>query len=255
MSGGLALTGWVLALVATAATALAGVALLSRAHAVARASHELRGPLTAVRLGMELGLRSGVLAPERIRAVMLELDRATLALGDLSAHRGRRIRARAMLTSAEPVDVADLLADSVEAWRPFAFAAGSELRVSFRDEPAIVVGDRARLAQATGNLIANAVEHGGGAIEVGASAGDGRVRIEVRDEGPGLRAPLAELSAGRRWRGSRKRGHGLAVTRAVAVAHGGRLAAAPSDLGARLVLELPALDRRRAAPPPALDRR
>ena len=55
------------------------------------------------------------------------------------------------------------------------------------------------------------------------------------DDGPGLPAPVAELV--RRSRGLR--GHGLAVAEDVAARFGGRLASAPSEHGARLVLELP----------------
>jgi signal transduction histidine kinase len=114
-----------------------------------------------------------------------------------------------------------------------------ELQMQWSDPPVRVWGDRLRLAQATRNLIANAIEHGGGTVEVrGRRAGDA-VRIEVIDRGPGLPAPVAELV--RLARGGRgRRGRGLAITTAIAADHGGRLAAAPSDHGARLVLELPA---------------
>jgi signal transduction histidine kinase len=89
-----------------------------------------------------------------------------------------------------------------------------------------------------GNLIATAIEHGGGEITVRGRLDHGAIRIEVVDDGPGLPAPVAELA--RRPRAGRgRRGRGLAIASAVAVAHGGRLAAAPSERGARLVLELP----------------
>jgi len=64
------------------------------------------------------------------------------------------------------------------------------------------------------------------------------IRIEVSDWGPGLPAPVAQLA--RRAHGGRgSRGRGLAIAAAIAEDHGGRLAAAPSEHGARLVLELP----------------
>jgi signal transduction histidine kinase len=105
-----------------------------------------------------------------------------------------------------------------------------------------VWGERLRLAQATGNLIANAIEHGGGEISVRGSLAPEhhRVRIEVVDAGPGLPAPVADLA--RRPRGGRgARGRGLAIAATIARDHGGRLAAAPSEHGARLVLELPSV--------------
>ena len=96
-----------------------------------------------------------------------------------------------------------------------------------------------RLAQATRNLIGNAIEHGGGDISVRGRGDGATLRIEVTDSGRGLPAPVAELV--RRPRAGRgTRGRGLAIAAAIAERHGGRIAAAPSDRGARLVLELPA---------------
>jgi signal transduction histidine kinase len=232
------LAGW---LAASGAVLLAGGAwraLAGRMETVARACHELRGPLTAARLGLQLGARSGELSPARLRAIDLELGRAALALEDLDTARTRRLVTR---DTPAAVDLAELVADSVEAWRPTASTRRVALRASWAGTPAIVWGDRLRLAQATGNLIANAIEHGGGVVEVRGSAEEGRARIEVIDAGPGLPAPVAELV--RRPHGGRgRRGRGLAIASAIAAGHGGRLSAAPSRRGARLVLELPALE-------------
>ncbi len=201
---------------------------------IAQACHELRGPITAARLGLQLGARTGELSPEQLRAIDQELGRAGLALEDLTLARGRPRRSR----DVEAVDVEDLLRDSVEALRPAAQASQASVRLLARGQPAQVWGDRLRLAQVTGNLIANAIEHGGGAIEVTHVTEPERVRIEVIDDGPGLRAPVPELARRARTRDSR-RGHGLAIATAIAAEHHGRLSAAPSERGARLVLELP----------------
>ena len=119
--------------------------------------------------------------------------------------------------------------------------------------PACVIGDRVRLAQATGNLIANAIEHGGGTVEVRGRADAGVVRVEVTDRGQGLPAPVAVL-ARRASRDGGRRGHGLAIAATIAAGHGGRLAAAPSERGARLVLELPLAARRQVVVTPAPER-
>jgi len=108
---------------------------------------------------------------------------------------------------------------------------------------AIVNGDRLRLAQAVSNLVANALEHGPGRVELTARViGQRHVRIEVIDDGPGLPASVAELT--RRARGGRgQRGRGLAIAAGIAERHGGRLVAAPAPRGARIGLELPCLRR------------
>jgi C4-dicarboxylate-specific signal transduction histidine kinase len=68
------------------------------------------------------------------------------------------------------------------------------------------------------------------------------VRIEVIDSGPGLPAAVSQLVSRAPRAGRGLRGRGLAIATAIASDHGGRLAAAPSQRGARLVLELPAVD-------------
>jgi len=102
-----------------------------------------------------------------------------------------------------------------------------------------VVGDRLRLAQAISNLIANALEHGPGRIELTARfVGARHVCIEVIDEGPGLPIPLADLT--RRARAGRgQRGRGLAIAAQIAERHRGRLVATPAPSGTRIGLELP----------------
>jgi signal transduction histidine kinase len=236
----IALIGWAAAAIALVMAAAVSHSLSTRGEAVARACHELRGPLSAIRLGLELGIRRGQLPPDRLRAIELELGRAALALDDLalapqaSLLRPRRQAARVR----ERVDVQELLADSVEAWRGAAAARDAELSMRWSGSGAAVLGERLRLAQATGNLIANAIEHGAGPIEVRGRRDRATVRIEVVDRGPGLSRPLAELVGGRR-RSRSQRGHGLSIVSRVASAHAGRLSSAPSNRGARLVLELP----------------
>ena len=250
------LGGWLAAGGAGFAAARAWRAAACRMETITRACHELRGPLTAVRLGLDYGAGNGQLTPARLRAIDLELGRAALALDDLEGVRASSTWWR----PPEAVDLERLVADSVEALRPSAAAHGVEVRAIWSGSPPRVWGDRLRLAQVTGNLISNAIEHGGGVVEVRGSVAMGqgskgemdrdvgemhgcvrptRVRVEVTDTGPGLPAPISELA--RRAQGGRgRRGRGLAIAAAVAAEHGGCLAAAPSARGARLVLELPA---------------
>jgi signal transduction histidine kinase len=197
----------------------------------ARAGHEVRGPLSTARLALE-----GLERSARVQAIDLELQRAALALDDLAGVR-RRPEPRRV------VDVADVLLAAREAWA--ALAAAHDVALLVDPRPAPILVNPLRLTQACTNLVANAIEHGGGAVRVRTIAGGGRVRIEVTDSGPGLPAPVSELIAAARGRRS-ARGHGLAIAAAIAERHGGRLTSAPAAHGARLVLDLPLVP----GPPP-----
>ncbi len=202
---------------------------------VARCAHELRGPLGALRLGLDLALAHGGLTPERLRALDLQLSRATLALAGLEGP-------RAVGPVREVVEVDGLVRDCVAALRPLGAQRGVAVEVGEVSD-VVVLASRAGLAQALGNLIQNAIEHGAGPVRVQSRLGAGTVRLEVTDHGPGLGRPLSELlhgGQGRAWAtATGPHGHGLPVAASVAAAHGGRLVSAPSERGARLVLELP----------------
>lgn len=247
MSAAAALGGWVTAGIAAAMMLALRRMLGSRMEAVARACHELRGPLTAARLGLSFGSRCGELSADRLRAIDTELGRAALALQDLNdlGTAGPRIR------GLQRVDVLDLMSDCVRAADGLADARGAGITRAWEGPTVSVWGDRLRLAQALGNVIANAIEHGGvqggpsligdthaGAVEVRGVVGESVVRIEVCDGGPGLPAPIAQLTR-RARRGRGARGRGLAIAAAIVETHGGRVSAAPAQRGARIVLELP----------------
>ncbi|MEA2255861.1 MAG: two-component system, OmpR family, sensor kinase [Solirubrobacteraceae bacterium] len=226
---------WAIALLGVGLAALLVRERRRRAELVARACHELRGPLTAARLALHAGARRGEGPPGRLAAVDLELRRAGVALDDLDAARhGRHGGDR-----DERVDVGDLLAHQARTWGAVASTRGCELALVEPAGGAAVRGDRLRLAQAVGNLVGNALEHGSGRVELLGREVGGRVRIEVADEGLGLPAPVADLT--RRARSGRgRRGRGLAIASDIADRHGGRLVAAPAQRGTRMALELPA---------------
>ncbi|MGZ4278035.1 MAG: hybrid sensor histidine kinase/response regulator [Solirubrobacteraceae bacterium] len=234
--GSAALTlAWVVAAIAVGLAIVSCAALRRRRELVARACHELRGPLMAAHLALHAGARHGEAPAARLKGIDLELRRAGMALDDLAAaRRGRRAADR-----DEPVDVGDLLAFQALTWRAVAPVFGCELDVVEPGPRTVVRGDRIRLAQAVGNLVANALEHGTGRVELAGRRQGDRVRIEVADEGPGLPAPVAQLV--RRPRAGRgRRGRGLAIAAEIVARHGGRLVAAPSTAGARVAIELPA---------------
>ncbi len=234
MIAALEVGGWVAAAFVTVYAAGSERRHRRQLEQIARAAHELRGPLTAARLALELGLRVGEVPLLGLRALEREFERITRSVQDLSS----AIGGRTVGLRLERLELGDVVADCVEAQRPVAAQQGAELRLSWPVGEAVVLGDRVRLSQTVGNLVGNAVEHGGGLVEVCGRVEGDSVRVEVTDGGPGLPAPVAELTA--RPRGGRgMRGRGLAIASQLARDHGGRVAAAPSDRGARVVLELP----------------
>ena len=230
---------WALAAAGLLLAVLGAVELRRRRELVARACHELRGPLTAVRLSLATMERRREVPPERLATLEHELRRAGLALDDFAAaRRGKRIVDR-----EEPVEVAELLEEQYHSWEAVAGAFDSVVLLGELLPGAVVVADRLRLAQAISNLIANALEHAPGCIELNARVvGPRRVHIEVIDEGAGLPRALDKLT--RRAHGGRgRRGRGLAIAAAIAERHRGRLVASPGPQGSRIAIELPLVRR------------
>ncbi|MEA2270888.1 MAG: two-component system, OmpR family, sensor kinase, partial [Solirubrobacteraceae bacterium] len=107
-----ALAGWILAGPAIVVASVAWAQQRRRRELVARACHELRGPLAAAHLALHASGRLGEAPAGRLAAIEVELKRAGLALDDLAAARsGRRAPDR-----EDIVDVGDLLAHQADTW-------------------------------------------------------------------------------------------------------------------------------------------
>lgn len=223
MTGLLVLTGVAIAaLVAAAHSRWVVQGLRERA---ARAAHEVRGPLTAAHLALHGAARRGEVGPLLVAALELELRRAALALEDPSAAR------------PDDVDLHALLTVHLQTWRDVAAIHGRTLTLEPGPDTALVHADALRLGQALSNVIANAIEHGAGAIVIRTAHAGDRIRVEVTDDGPGLPASVAELA--RRPRAGRgTRGRGLAITRAVLAHCGGRIFALSTAPGVAIDLPL-----------------
>jgi signal transduction histidine kinase len=222
VAGAVLWSGWL----AAACLAVVVVRLRRRLELVARAEHELRGPLTAFYLALDAARGSS--AGRRLAIVLdAELARARAGLADLAAARHGR---RAVL-ARETVRVDRLLRSSGAAWDEAARAAGGRrVRVLWTAGLATVRGDRSRLAQAFGNVMSNAVEHGSGDVSVLArrTAPD-RLRIEVTNEA-GLPAGDARDD---------DRGRGLDIAADAAADAGGTLVTAVGPRRTTAILDLP----------------
>ena len=215
---------------------------------VADASHELRTPLTSILGYAELWRTGGLEDPADRAEAMRRLDEEAHRMGVLVddllllAHldEGRPLE-------QSPVEMDRIAADAVADAR----AVEPDRPVTLEAEPAQVTGDESRLRQVTANLLTNARVHTppGTPVHVLVKQGEGTVRLEVADEGPGIAPEHRQRLFERfyradpsRARGSGGSGLGLAIVAAVVEAHNGKVSVdeRPGG-GARFVVELPAV--------------
>jgi two-component system, OmpR family, sensor kinase len=198
-------------------------AFASQKSFISDAGHELRTPITIIRGHLDVMGDDPDERRETLDLVRDELDRMSRLVNDLLL---LAKATRPDFLQPETVDLDDLTRElfakaSALAQRDWRLTAVGNGRI---------VADRQRVTQALMNLSQNAVTHtlAGDAVELGSELRNGRVRLWVKDTGPGVppheqariferfvrldRAPAGEGA-----------GLGLAITRAVAEAHGGRV--------------------------------
>jgi PAS domain S-box-containing protein len=234
---------------------------------VALVSHELRTPLHAVlgwvRLAREGqagegGPGSGLL---RALAVVERNARAMASLVDDLLDLARLERGELRL-ARERLEAGELARAVAAGFEPEARERGVALEVRVESGECWVEGDRGRLEQAAGNLVANALKFTprGGRVEVVMGRAEGGALLRVCDTGCGIAAGLLPHVFERYRQGEgglqgqgRGLGLGLAIVRKVVERHGGRVEAASEGQGrgATFTLWLPAAASRDVAPPAA----
>lgn len=209
---------------------------------LARAVHDLHGPLTVIR-GMCATLLRDEVAGDRRRALrLIDTEAVGLASGlrDLT-----RIAADDSVPAAR-CDLAAVVAAAATRFAPLAAADGRRILVRGRRDATPVAGDAHRIARALDNLVWNALRHGAerGTVTLGLRVRDDAAEARVRDDGPGVPVIDRERVFLPGERGSAPRGTGqglgLAIARDIVESYGGRLTLDPVGRGAcfRLVLPL-----------------
>lgn len=202
-----------------------------RQQLIADVAHELRTPLSILQGYLE-SMRDGVKLPgpdpitvaseQTQHLVRLVDDLQELALAD----------ARQLSLQMEPLDVGELLGHLTEEWTLTAKRQQVSLQVRTPSEPARVLGDRQRLRQAIGNLLANAVKYTpeGGHVWVSGTVDGDLVKIVVEDTGPGIAPEHLAHVFDRLYRVDRSRsqrtggsGLGLAIAKQLVDLHGGSI--------------------------------
>lgn len=230
---------------ATMAGRLAALVDEQRAF-VADASHQLRTPLTGLRLRLE-NLQANLLTMDaeteaaQVDAAIDEIERLSVLVADLlQLARADRQDVRGAH------DLATLAADRVDTWGAVAENSVIELAVPPGDAPVIAAAVPGAIEQILDNLIDNAlgVAPAGSTITVTVESGPVVHRLVVADQGPGLSDADKERATKRFWRGDATRpgtGLGLPIASALANSSGGSLTLTDAPGGGLVVtVEFPA---------------
>ncbi len=221
----------------------------SQRELVANASHELRSPLTRIRMAMDL-LPADAATAARRRDVETDLADLDRLIDDVLTT--ARLEETGLPTRLETCDVRRVLTDVAERARHDPLVAGGEVRVT--DGPAVAVwADEALLRRALWNLVENAAKYGAPPVTLAAEPTPDGVTVSVTDDGPGIPAADRERVFEPFYRGDRARtpdgrrgvGLGLTLARRIAEVHGGTIGVAAASVdsaehGCRIVITLPA---------------
>ena len=237
--------------VAGAATAMAGRLVAqeeARRALLAAISHDLRTPITSLRLLTD-ALREEVIPDAERRVALERMDRHLRRLSGLidDLFDLARLEAGDVTWSPQRVRLPVLVGEIVDALRPEAEAGGVDVRSRIPDDLSPVSADPERLQRVLFNLLHNAIRHtpADGEVVVLAEPRPEQLEIEVADTGTGIAAAAQPRvfepffrggdAAARTGAGA---GLGLAIARAIVEAHGGRIWLEPASGGTRVRFSL-----------------
>jgi signal transduction histidine kinase len=200
------------------------------------AAHELRSPLTALKLQIESLRRApdDAARAQAVGALSDGIDRAARIVEQLLAL--ARSEPGAQPPAMEPLDLSELVRQAVADTVPYALSRGSTFSLQ-ADAPVTVRGERQGLTALARNLADNAVRYSppGSQIQLRVSAEGGEPTLQVDDAGPGIPPSERERVFDRFYRraagGEEGTGLGLAIVRSVAARHGARVTLGESPLG------------------------
>jgi signal transduction histidine kinase len=181
---------------------------------VANASHQLRTPLTGLRLRLETIEQEGGPAGEQAAKAEAELDRLSDLVDDLM----QLVRASSVESTGGPVDLQAVAHQAVDRWTAPAREWGQEVRLA-EAVPARVWADTTDISHVIDNLIENAIRYcpPGARIDLRVAERDGRASLIVADDGPGIPADDRPRIFERFYRGSngKRRGPGTGLGLAI----------------------------------------
>lgn len=233
----------------------------SQRQLIADTSHQLRNPVGALRLRIDLLQLELQTAREHKAAagVLAELERVEEILDGVlrlaaAEHRAFEDSARSPVGTPSRgiqalIDPFPILQEEAERAGPAARRSGASILLENPPDPAVHIAcNAAELAQMVGELLNNAIKYAaGGHISVAVRVRPAALAIEVSDDGPGLSAEERAAATGRFWRSLRHReirgnGLGMTIVDKLAGANGGRLLLAegsPHGLIARIEFPRP----------------
>jgi signal transduction histidine kinase len=219
----------------------------ARRQLVAAASHDLRTPLASLRLLVE-SIDDGVATGETRDRYLKEIRTHVGVLSDLidDLFELSRIEAGEIFWTMRQVKLCELIGDTVAAMRAPAAERGVSLAAELPAAELVASADAEKVQRVLFNLIQNAIRHtpADGSVTVRARPAAGGVEVEVADDGEGIPAADGERVFEAFYRGDAARreegaGLGLAISRAIVEAHGGRIWLADSEVGTRVRFVIP----------------